>query len=76
MERWRSVCLESTTSFASFEDKEGIIRIWYTNDGNKVPVLMEFDLPVGNVKFELDEIREGIARGIRARMDLALYHSE
>jgi len=54
-----TVCLESTTAFASFEDKEGTIRIWYTNDGNKVPVLMEFDLPVGNVKFELDEIREG-----------------
>jgi len=54
-----TVCLESTTSFASFEDKEGIIRIWYTNDGKKIPVLMEFDLPVGNVKFELDEIREG-----------------
>ncbi len=54
-----AVCLEATTSFASFEDKEGVIRIWYTKDGKKTPVLMELDLPVGMVKFELDEIKEG-----------------
>jgi hypothetical protein len=54
-----TVCIEATTSFASFEDKEGVIRIWYTDDGSKTPVLMELDLPVGNIKFELDEIKEG-----------------
>jgi len=54
-----AVCLESTTSFASFEDREGIIRIWYTNDEKKTPILMEFELPVGTVRFELDEIKEG-----------------
>ncbi len=54
-----TVCLEATTSFASFEDREGIIRIWYTSDGKKTPVLMELDLPVGKVRFELDEVREG-----------------
>ena len=53
-----TICLEATTSFASFGDKEGLIRIWYTKDMRKMPVLMELDLPVGVVKFELDEIRE------------------
>jgi hypothetical protein len=54
-----AVCLEATTSFASFEDREGAIRIWYTNDGKKIPILMELDLPVGSVRFELDEAKEG-----------------
>ena len=54
-----AVCLEATTSFASFGDREGVIRIWYTNDGKKIPILMELDLPVGSVRFELDEIKEG-----------------
>ena len=54
-----TVCLESTTSFASFENREGVIRIWYTNDEKRAPILMEFDLPAGNIRFELDEIREG-----------------
>ena len=54
-----AVRLEAITSFASFEDREGIIRIWYAKDGKKTPLLMELDLPVGKVRFELDEIREG-----------------
>ncbi|MGQ9645131.1 MAG: DUF3108 domain-containing protein [Thermodesulfobacteriota bacterium] len=54
-----AVRLESTTSFSTFGDKEGIIRIWYTADGQRVPLLMELDLPVGNVKFELEEVKEG-----------------
>lgn len=54
-----AVRLESTTSFSTFGDKEGIIRIWYTADGQRVPLLMELDLPVGNVKFELEEMKEG-----------------
>jgi hypothetical protein len=53
-----AVCLEATTSFASFDDKDGVIRIWYTNDEKRAPVLMEFDLPAGRIRFELDEIRE------------------
>jgi hypothetical protein len=53
-----AVCLESTTSFSTFGDKEGIIRIWYTNNREKIPILMELDLPVGNVKFELEEVKE------------------
>jgi hypothetical protein len=53
-----TVCLEATTSFASFDDKDGVIRIWYTNDEKRTPVMIEFDLPAGSVRFELDEIRE------------------
>jgi hypothetical protein len=53
-----AVRLESTTSFASFGDKEGVIRIWYTNDEKKTPILMEFELPIGTVRFELDEVKE------------------
>jgi hypothetical protein len=51
-------CLESTTSFAAFGDKEGIIRIWYTADGGKTPISMELELPIGSVKFELEEVKE------------------
>ena len=51
-----TVCLESTTAFSTFGEKEGIIRIWYTADGEKIPVSMELELPVGNVKFELESI--------------------
>ena len=50
--------LESSTSFSAFGDKEGVIRIWYTADGKKIPVLMELDLPVGSVKFELEKVEE------------------
>jgi hypothetical protein len=53
-----ALCLESITSFSSFDDREGVIRIWYTTDGKKIPILIELDLPIGNVKFELDEVRE------------------
>jgi Protein of unknown function (DUF3108) len=51
-----AVCLESTTSFSSFGEKEGIIRIWYIKDGEKTPISMELDLPIGDVKFELESI--------------------
>jgi hypothetical protein len=52
-----AVCLESTTSFSTFGEKEGTIRIWYTTDGTKTPISMELDLPIGNIKFELDDIK-------------------
>lgn len=54
-----AICLESTTAFSSFGEKEGIIRIWYTADKHKIPVCLELDLPVGIVRFELEEMREG-----------------
>jgi hypothetical protein len=53
-----AVCLESTTAFSSFGEKEGNIRIWYTADGDKIPISLELDLPVGIVKFELEEMRQ------------------
>jgi hypothetical protein len=51
-----TVCLESTTSFSSFGEKEGIIRIWYIKDREKTPILMELGLPIGDVKFELESM--------------------
>jgi len=51
-----AVCLESTTSFSSFGDREGIIRIWYTTDGKKIPILIELELPIGSVQFELESV--------------------
>ena len=54
-----AVCIESTASFTSFENREGTIRIWYTNDGKKTPILMDLALPIGNIRFELDGIKEG-----------------
>jgi hypothetical protein len=48
--------LESTTSFSTFGEKEGIMRIWYIESGGKTPILMQLDLPIGDVKFELDSL--------------------
>lgn len=54
-----AVCLESTTSFSTFNDREGMIRIWYTADGKKIPILIGLGLPIGDVIFELESIKEG-----------------
>jgi hypothetical protein len=51
-----AVCLESSTSFSTFEDKEGKIRIWYTADRQKAPILIELELPIGDIKFELESM--------------------
>ncbi len=51
-----AVCLESSTSFSSFEDKEGKIRIWYADRGDKIPILIELALPIGDIKFELESV--------------------
>ncbi len=51
-----AICLESSTSFSSFEDKEGKIRIWYADRGEKIPILIELDLPIGDIKFELESV--------------------
>jgi hypothetical protein len=53
-----AVCLESNTSFSSFEDKEGKIRIWYTTHGEKTPILIELELPVGHIEFELESVEK------------------
>jgi hypothetical protein len=52
------ICLESVTPFSTFGDKEGIIRIWYTADGKKIPISLELDLSIGSIKFELEELKE------------------
>jgi len=54
-----AVCLESSTSFSTFGEKEGVIRIWYALDGKKTPISMELSLPVGNVRLDLDEAGDG-----------------
>jgi hypothetical protein len=53
-----AVCLESSTPFSTFEDKEGKIRIWYTANGEKIPILIDLELPVGHIKFELDSVEK------------------
>jgi len=53
-----AVCLESTTPFSTFGDQEGSIRIWYTANREKIPIVLELDLPIGSVKFELEEVRD------------------
>ena len=53
-----AVCLESSTSFSSFEDKEGKIRIWYTANEGKIPILIELELPIGHIKFELESMEK------------------
>lgn len=54
-----TICLESNTSFSTFEEKEGKIRIWYALHGEKIPIAIELDLPVGNLLFELEEMKDG-----------------
>lgn len=54
-----TICLESSTPFSTFGDREGTIRIWYTTDGKKTPILMELDLPMGDIKFELEDVKKG-----------------
>jgi len=53
-----AICLESSTSFTAFGDKEGIIRIWYAANGKKTPLAMDLELPIGSIRFELEGIRE------------------
>jgi hypothetical protein len=55
----QAIRLESSTSFSTFGEKEGIIRIWYTADREKIPLLILLDLPVGDVKFELESVEKG-----------------
>jgi hypothetical protein len=53
----RAVCLESQVPFSSLGDKEGAIKIWYTDDEHRVPVNITLELPgVGDVKFELKRV--------------------
>jgi hypothetical protein len=51
-----AVRLDSKTFFSTFGDQEGVIHLWYTADGKKTPILIETDLPVGMIRFELESI--------------------
>jgi hypothetical protein len=57
--RVEAILVESTTSFSSLGEQEGTIRIWYSADGRKIPLSMELGLPMGNIHFELDEMKDG-----------------
>ncbi len=49
-----AVRLDSKTFFSTFGDREGLIHLWYTTDGKKTPILIETELPVGMIRFELE----------------------
>jgi hypothetical protein len=53
----KAVCLESEVPFSSLGDKEGAIKIWYTDDERRIPVNITLELPsLGSVKFELERV--------------------
>jgi hypothetical protein len=53
----KAMCLESKVPFSSLGDREGVIKIWYTDDERRFPVAMSLKLPsVGNVEFELTKV--------------------
>ena len=53
----KAISLESKVPFSSLGDKEGTIKIWYTDDERRFPVAMYLKLPsVGNVEFELVKV--------------------
>jgi hypothetical protein len=53
------ICLESKVPFSSLGGREGMIRIWFTRDGRRVPIRIGLDLPIGTVQFELESFEEG-----------------
>jgi hypothetical protein len=53
----KAISLESKVPFSSLGDREGVIKIWYTDDERRFPVAMSLKLPsVGNVEFELERV--------------------
>lgn len=53
----KAISLEAKVPFSSLGDKEGVIKIWYTDDERRFPVAMHLKLPsVGNVEFELEKV--------------------
>jgi hypothetical protein len=53
----KAISLESKVPFSSLGDREGAIKIWYTDDERRFPVAMSLKLPsVGKVEFELDRV--------------------
>jgi hypothetical protein len=55
----KTICLESEVPFSSLGDKEGAIKIWYTNDERRFPVNITLELPsLGSVEFELERVEQ------------------
>ena len=53
----KTICLKSEVPFSSLGDKEGTIKIWYTDDERRFPVNITLELPsLGSVKFELERV--------------------
>ncbi len=53
----KTTCLESKVPFSSLGDKEGVIRIWYTDDERRFPVDISLEIPIaGNVQFQLERV--------------------
>jgi hypothetical protein len=53
----KAISVESKVPFSSLGDREGVIKIWYTDDERRFPVIMLLKLPsVGNVEFELERV--------------------
>jgi hypothetical protein len=53
----RTIRLESKVPFSSLGNKEGIIKIWYTNDERKFPVDISFEIPIiATVRFQLEKV--------------------
>ncbi|MBW2040107.1 MAG: DUF3108 domain-containing protein [Deltaproteobacteria bacterium] len=54
----RTICLESKVPFSSLGDREGVIKIWYTDDDMRFPVNISLELPVvGSVEFQLEKVQ-------------------
>ena len=55
----KTICLESEVPFSSLGDKEGTIKIWYTDDERRFPVNITLELPSwGSVQFELERVEQ------------------
>ncbi|HEQ78984.1 MAG TPA: DUF3108 domain-containing protein [Euryarchaeota archaeon] len=55
----QTICLESEVPFSSLGDKEGAIKIWYTDDERRFPVNITLELPsLGSVEFELERVEQ------------------
>jgi hypothetical protein len=53
----KTICLESEVPFSSLGDREGTIKIWYTDDERRIPVNITLELPsLGSVEFELERV--------------------
>lgn len=53
----KAICLKSEVPFSSLGDQEGVIKIWYTDDEQRLPINISLELPTfGSVEFELERV--------------------